>query len=163
MDDGFRRRRPSRRTPARSARRPAISQLRQALSLVSASLTTPGEGADRPLIDSFASYLLAGGRSTFGPMVEPLRRATPTFRHRCFERLAPSRRRHPREMRAAPFKSVITEAERADAVRHVPARRRHPAPVHHSHQKGGSLAFPSEQAAFLHERSKQLHSHFPGA
>jgi biotin operon repressor len=75
----------------RSAPRPAISKARRALSMVSAMLMRRSEGGvDRPLTDSFASYLPAGWTLYSGSMVEPVRRASLTSRHRRLKRLAGS-------------------------------------------------------------------------
>lgn len=74
--------------------RPAISKARRALSMVSAMLHAAVRGGCRsPLTDSFASYLPRGSALYIGTMVEPLRRASLTSRHRRLNRLAASRRR----------------------------------------------------------------------
>jgi hypothetical protein len=93
----------------RSAPRPAISKARRALSTVSAMLMRRSEGCvDRPLTDSFASYLPGGWTLYIGSMVEPVRRPSLTSRHRRFKRLAASS--EPQDLRKGIGRSLSPSA-----------------------------------------------------
>ena len=105
---------------------------------------------DRPLTDSFASYLPGGWALYIGSMVEPVRRPRLTSRHRRFKRLPGSSDRgisgrvsaglfrHLPEATAEALQSMLFHLEEIDGI---PCCK----------QRGGTLTFQSSTVADLQE------------